>query len=151
MAISVDSSTIGKLYEFDGNDFVQIKKIWDVNETSNSLIYSAEEILITNWVVNDSNGGEGETSQTKSWDVSGYDTVEIIFSGRAYDYAAWPDWLCHNRIVVNGTTYNCNGSTITKTIALNGTATLSVQVISSAWGGGLANAFPVTVTSIRIY
>lgn len=151
MAISIDSFTIGKLYEFDGSDFAQIGKVWDINESSNSLIYNAEEILITGWVVNDSNGGEGETSQTKSWDVSNYDNVEIIFNGRAYDSAAWPDWLCHNRIIVNGTTYTCNGSTITKVIDISSTDTLTVQVISSAWGGGLANAYPVTVTSIRVY
>ena len=46
MAISIDSSTIGKLYEFDGNNFIQIKKVWDVNETSNSLIYSADPIIL---------------------------------------------------------------------------------------------------------
>ena len=114
-------------------------------------VWKGEQTLITGWVVNDSNGGEGETSQTKSWDVSGYDTAEIIFTGNKYDTRAWPDWTCHNRIVVNGTTYTCNGSTITKTISLGGAATLSVQVISSAWGGGLANAYPVTVTSIRVY
>ena len=146
MALIINSIAISPSYtpKFNNTALKSIKY-------GSTEVWKGEQTLITSWVVNDSNGGEGETSQTKSWDVSGYDMVEIVFRGNAYDYAGWPDWLCHNRIVVNGTTYNCNGSTITKVIALNGTSTLTVQVISSAWGGGLANAFPVTVDSIKVY
>lgn len=142
---------IGKLRDWDGTATHQIGKVYDNDGTANHLIYSAEEVLITSWKVNDSNAGEAETSQTKSWDVAGYDTAEIIFRGTAYDGRGWPDWTCHNRIVVNGVTHTCNGSTRTINVALNGASTLTVQVISSAWGGGLANAFPVTVDSIKVY
>lgn len=115
-------------------------------------VWSSEQILITNWVVNDQNQYAEETSETKSWNIAGYSYAQIIINNtRNYDTAGGSDWLCHNRTIINGTTYNAVQGDKTYTISLSGKTTLTVQLISSAYGGGLSGAYPITCKSIRVY
>lgn len=111
----------------------------------------SDKTVVSGWVVNDMDSGQSETSQTLTWDATLYDYALVtIKNARSYDYAGGSDWLCHNRTIINGTTYNAVAGTKTYEISLTGVDTLTVQLISSAWGGGLSGAYPIECVSVEL-